>query len=59
MSVNRDRVDVYAELKTADIKGVEQFIHEHASDLDRAQIGIRKTGGMYIADLCPADEPII
>lgn len=46
------------ELKTSDVRDVIEFVERNAEKLEMAELSIRRSAGIYIADVRPTDEPI-
>jgi len=56
--MSRDRV-IYAELRTDDLAQLEAFLRQNADKLESNQLSIRKSKGLFLAELFDAHEPSI
>jgi hypothetical protein len=55
MANNRDRAS-YTKLETSEEKDVAAFFEDKADILETAELTVRRSAGIYIAELRPSDE---
>ena len=55
-SGHRDKVS-YAKLETSQMKDVSAFLEQKADELETAELIVRRSAGIYIAELRPTNEP--
>ena len=48
----------YTKLETQELTQVSQFMEANASKLETAELTVRRSAGVYIAELRPTDEPM-
>lgn len=48
----------YTKLETTELKQVQAFVAQNASELEAAELSIRSSAGTFIAELRSTDEPI-
>jgi len=53
--MSRDRVQ-HSRLESKDLATIQEFLAQHAGNLETAELAIRSSAGVYIAELRPTDE---
>ena len=51
--------DRAAKLETTDMEAVKEFVEKNGPLLETAELSVRSSAGVYIAQLRPTDEPSI
>ena len=48
----------HSKLETKELRQITRFLELNAQDLEMAELTVRRSAGVYIAELRPTDEPI-